>query len=151
MNPTSSPLPPKQTFLLLASSMLATVIGLRLYLHFVEIQHVYPGGYLVHHLFTGVLIMVPAAFVLAFGTRLLWLAIATRVALGIGSGLVLDEMTYLVMTGASDEDYVSSISLVGAMIFIGAGMALVFGLYRWHESKRQTDRDPAPHLADPNS
>ena len=67
--------------------MLATVMSLRLYLHLVEVQHVYPGGYLIHHLFTGILIIVPAAFVLAFGTRFRWLAIVTRLALGVGSGL----------------------------------------------------------------
>ncbi len=141
MNPTSSPLPAKQTFWLLTFSMLATVLIMRLYLHFVDVQHVYPGGYLVHHLYTGVLIMVPAAFVLAFGTRFRFVAIVTRLALGVGAGLALDEMTYLVMTGASDEDYVSSVSLFGAVIFVGAGLVLAFGLYRWHESKRVAGLD----------
>ena len=141
MNPTSSPLPAKQTFLLLAFSMLVTVVSVRLYLHLVQVQHVYPGGYLVHHLFTGILIMVPAAFVLAFGTRFRWLAIVTRLALGVGAGLILDEMTYLVMTPAGDADYVSSVSVLGAVVFVGAGLVLAFALYRWHESKMVTDVD----------
>ena len=95
----------------------------------------YPGGYLVHHLFTGILIMVPAAFVLAFGTRFRFVAIMTRLALGVGAGLALDEMTYLVMTSASDEDYVSAVSLFGAVIFVGAGLVLALALFKWHESK----------------
>ncbi len=136
--------------------MFATVISLRLYLHFVGVQHVYPGGYLVHHLFTGILIIIPAAFVLAYGTRFRWLAIVTRLALGVGTGLILDEMTYLVMTGTSDDDYVSSVSLFGAVIFVGVGLTLAFALYRWHESKRVTDLDQTstvakcnPHEAQP--
>ena len=57
----------KQTLLLILLPMLGTVLCLRLYLHLVRVQHVYPGGYLVHHLFVGVLIELPAAFILAFG------------------------------------------------------------------------------------
>jgi hypothetical protein len=49
--------------------MLATFVCLRLYLPPVRVQHLYPGGLLVHHLFFGVLIVLPAAFLLAFGTR----------------------------------------------------------------------------------
>lgn len=139
MNQTSSPLPPKQTFFLLVHSMVATVVCLRLHLHLVGVHHVYPGGYLVHHLYTGILIVVPAAFVLAFGTRYRLIAMITRVALGVGAGLVLDEMTYLVMTGASDGDYVSSTSLGGAVAFVAAAIALVYGLYRWHDCRRMTD------------
>ena len=121
--------------------MLTTVVGLRLYLHLVTVQHVYPGGYLIHHLYTGILITVPAALVLAFGTRLRWVAIVTRLALGVGLGLMLDELTYLVMTGASDDDYVSSVSLLGAVIFVGIGLAVAYGLYRWHDCKYRTDGD----------
>jgi hypothetical protein len=60
---------PKQTLLLILLPMLGTVLCLRLYLHLVRVQHFYPGGYLVHHLFVGVLIELPAAFILAFGAR----------------------------------------------------------------------------------
>jgi hypothetical protein len=49
----------KQALLLILLPMLGTVLCLRLYLHLVRVQHVYPGGYLVHHLFVGVLIELP--------------------------------------------------------------------------------------------
>ena len=120
--------------------MLITAVGLRLYLHGVRVQHIYPGGYILHHLFTGIFISVPAAFILAFGTRLLWLAVVIRLALGVGAGLMLDEITYLVMTRASDDDYVSWTSLLGAIVFLAMATGLVLGLYYWHETKRHTDR-----------
>jgi len=60
---------PKQTLLLILVPMLAAFVCLRLYLHLVHLQHIYPGGYLVHHLFVGVLIELPAAFILAFDAR----------------------------------------------------------------------------------
>ncbi len=109
---------PKQTLRWVALPMLGTFLLTRLYLHLVKVQHVYPGGYLVHHLFTGVLLVIAAGFVLAFGPVKLWLAKGSRMTLGIGSALVLDEMTYLVMTQASDADYVSPISLWGGVGFV---------------------------------
>ena len=97
------PLPPKQTLLLILLPMLATFACLRLYLHLVHVRHIYPGGYLVHHLFIGVLIEVPAAFILAFGAHNRMLALVAPAALGIGAALMLDEVTYLVATKATDQ------------------------------------------------
>jgi hypothetical protein len=102
---------------------------LRLYLHLVRVQHVYPGGYLVHHLFVGVLIVVPAAFILAFGTRGRVVGVLARVALGIGSGMILDEVTYLVATGGSDSDYVSGVSLGGSVALVSLATILLVGIY----------------------
>jgi hypothetical protein len=122
----------RQTLLLILVPMLATVVSLRLYLHLVQVQHIYPGGYLVHHLFLGVLIQIPAAFLLAFGTRHRVLA---RVALGVGTGLILDEVVYLVATGATDADYVSRISLVGSAVLVSLAaifLLVLYGLHRRH-------------------
>ena len=120
---------PKQTLLLILVPMLGTVLCLRLYLHLVGVQHVYPGGYLVHHLFVGVLIELPAAFILAFGLRNRALALLAPVALGIGSGMILDEVTYLVATKASDRDYVSRVSLGGAIGFVSLAAILLVAIY----------------------
>ena len=91
----------RQTLLLILLPMLGTVLCLRLYLHLVRVQHVYPGGYLVHHLFLGVLIELPAAFILA----------------------------YLVATQASDCDYVSWVSLGGSVAFISMAAIVLVGIY----------------------
>jgi hypothetical protein len=119
----------KQTLLLILLPMLGTVFCLRLYLHLVRVQHVYPAGYLVHHLFLGVLIELPAAFVLAFGARGRASAFFTLAALGVGSGMILDEVTYLVVTRGSDLDYVSRVSLVGSMAFVSLAAILLVGIY----------------------
>jgi hypothetical protein len=132
MPETRFPLPPKQTLLLILLPMLATFFCLRLYLHLVHVRHTYPGGYLVHHLFLGVLITVPAAFVLAFGARSRIVALLAPVALGIGSALMLDEVTYLVATKATDQDYVSNLSLDGAIAMIFLAVVLLLLLYRFH-------------------
>ncbi len=119
----------KQTLLLILLPMLGTVLCLRLYLHLVRVQHIYPGGHLVHHLFVGILIELPAAFILAFGARNRVVAFLAPAALGIGSGMILDEVTYLVMTPASDQDYVSRVSLGGAIGFVALAAMLLLGIY----------------------
>lgn len=121
---------PKKTLNLILIPMLTTFAGQRLYLHLVRVRHIFAGGILVHHLFIGVLMALPAAFVLAFGTRSTLAATGAKVALGIGSAMVLDEITYLVMTQASDADYVSPISLGGAVAFMTLAVVLLVALYR---------------------
>jgi hypothetical protein len=130
MSDSRQQLRPRQTLFLILLPLLGTFVCQRLYLHLVRVQHVYPGGYLVHHLFFGVLLVIPAAFVLAFGARHLWQAISALVALGIGSAMILDEIVYLVMTKASDEDYVSHLSLYGAIAFISLAVVLLWTLYK---------------------
>jgi hypothetical protein len=130
----SPDLSPRETLLWILVPLLLTIAVMRLFLHFVRVQHIYPGGYLVHHLFTGCLIVIPAAFVLAFGPRRRWSALLTRAALGAGSAMILDEMVYLIATGASDADYISAQSLNGALVFTALGTAVLLVLY--HRSRR---------------
>jgi hypothetical protein len=132
MAETRQPLPPKQTLLLILLPMLATFSCLRLYLHLVHVRHIYPGGYLVHHLFFGVLIEVPAAFIMAFGARNRLLKFLAPAALGVGAALMLDEVTYLVATKATDQDYISNVSLAGAGFLILLAVVLLLALYRLH-------------------
>jgi len=127
--PKVTPVSSKQTLLLILVPLLVTVVLLRLYLHLMGVRHIYPGGHLVHHLFLGVIIVIPAGFLLAFPSRTRRVACLPRVALGIGSGLALDEVTYLVMTPGSDRDYVSRVSLLGAVVFISAAVILLLTLY----------------------
>lgn len=126
----SRPLSPGATLWLIALPMLVTVAGFRLYLHLVRVQHVYPGGYLVHHLFWGVLLVLPAAFILAFAPQRKRTVAIALVLLGAGSGLILDEIVYLVATKATDDDYVSRLSLSGSVIFVSLALVLLGILFR---------------------
>jgi hypothetical protein len=130
-----NPVPPKQTLLLILVPMLVTFIGHRLFLHLVRVQHLYPAGYLVHHLYTGTLILIPAAFILAFGPGNRIMALGSPVALGIGTAMVLDEVTYLVATQATDTDYVSPVSLWGAIILVTLATILLLVLYQLRREK----------------
>jgi hypothetical protein len=85
-------------------------------------------------LFFGVLITLPAAFVLAFGARHRLMSAMSCVALGIGSAMMLDEVTYLVATKATDADYVSGVSLFGAIGFILGAAILLLAIYRFYRN-----------------
>ena len=126
----SHPLTARQTLLLILLPMLATFAGQRLFLHLVGVHHVRTGGVIIHHLFFGVALVIPAAFALAFGARNRGAAMLSRAALGIGSAMVLDEIVYLVATQASDGDYISPLSLWGAIIFISLAVLLLLILFR---------------------
>jgi hypothetical protein len=130
MEENRTPLTPKHTLLLLLLPLLATFLCLRLYLHLVGVRHVYPGGFLVHHLFIGVLIALPAAFLLAFQLGKVLVARLALVALGIGSAMILDEMTYLVATKGTDADYISRVSLFGAIALESMAVILLFAIYK---------------------
>jgi hypothetical protein len=121
---------PKQTLLLILLPLLRTTICLRTYLHLVQVQHIYPGGYLLHHLFTGTLMIIPASFIMAFGVSNKLIGILSRISLGIGAALVLDEIAFLVMTKASDGDYTSDISLYGSLLLTSLAILLLFYLYK---------------------
>jgi hypothetical protein len=136
-----APLTPKQTLLCIWLPMLATFAGTRLHLHLGGVYHIYPGGYLLHHLYTGALLVIAAAFLLAFAPGKRLSAIMARAAVGIGSAMVLDEVAYLVMTQASDEDYVSAVSLWGGVLLMSLATALLFALYRLHRDNGLADTE----------
>ena len=121
--------------------MLATFAGQRLYLHLVGVHHVRANGLIIHHLFFGVMVVIPAAFTLAFTPRSRMVSILIRVALGVGSAMVLDEVVYLVATQASDGDYISALSLRGGIIFMSLGALLLLALFQLHRDSDQSNPD----------
>lgn len=71
-----------------------------------------------------------AALVLAFAPHHQLVAKLTRVALGVGSGLVLDEVVFLVATSRTAEEYVKPQSLSGSIVFVCFAVILLLVIYR---------------------
>ncbi|HET6929677.1 MAG TPA: hypothetical protein VFI45_05105 [Candidatus Acidoferrum sp.] len=129
MNSLSMPPSSERKLLLILSAMWITFVGLRLSLHLGGVRHVYPGGHLVHHFFFGAMLLIPAAFLLVFPPRGRGLRIANFAVLGVACGLMLDEFVYLLATHASDADYVSGVSLAGALVLVSSATVLLLGIY----------------------
>jgi hypothetical protein len=122
--------PPTATLFLILVPLLAVSVGQRLYLHLVNPDaDVFIAGYNVHHLYSGTLLVIPAAFVLAFGFQAPWLRASALVALGAGSAMVLDQVVYLVTTDGTNASYLTPISLWGAVVLEGLAVALLLVLY----------------------
>jgi hypothetical protein len=120
---------PTTTLLLILVPLLLTEVGQRLYLHLVNPDaDVYLAGYNVHHLYSGALIEIPAAFILAFATPPAVRA-GALVALGAGSAMVLDQVVYLITTDGSNRSYLTPVSLWGAVILEGLAVVLLVVLW----------------------
>lgn len=119
---------PRRPLVLILAPMLLTFAIQRSFLHFLSHPnlHVTIRGFRVHHLFTGALIQIASAFLLAFGSRARSLVL---VALGIGSAMVLDEVVFLVFTDGSNEAYRGRASFLGAAALLGAAAAFLLALY----------------------
>lgn len=92
------------------------------------------GATNIHHLFIGAFLLVVAVIflLLGFANRALILAA------GVASGLVLDEIVYLIATDGSDGAYLAPVSFVGALILIMITL-LVMGVgYRFAARKRSS-------------
>jgi hypothetical protein len=119
---------PWHPLVFILAPMLLTFAVQRTFLHFFSHPnfHVYVGGFRVHHLFSGALIQICSAFLLAFGARTRRLVLA---ALGVGSAMVLDEIFFLVFTDGSNEAYRGRVSFLGAAALLTLAAAFLLALY----------------------
>ena len=114
--------------LLLAASVLATFAALRLALFIAPESDFNVGGYNVHHLFLGLLLITLGGVPLALfrgSTRRMDLALAV---FGIGLAMALDEWVYLIATDGSNASYLLPVSFWGSAIVVGLALAYAIGL-----------------------
>jgi len=114
--------------LLLAASVLATFAALRLALFIAPESDFNVGGYNVHHLFLGLLLITLGGVPLALfrgSTRRMDLALAI---FGIGLAMALDEWVYLIATDGSNASYLLPVSFWGSAIVVGLALAYAIGL-----------------------
>jgi hypothetical protein len=114
---------------LLALSMVATFAVMRAYLHSFPDTDLIVGGYGIHHLFTGLILVTIggiAAVVLPHANPLSSFAIMT---FGVGLSLALDEWLYLIVTDGTNQSYLMPVSFWGgaAAVALAAGYALAAG------------------------
>jgi hypothetical protein len=120
----------RQTVLLILIPLLATFVGQRLYLHLINPNaDCFIAGYNIHHLFTGALIEIPAAMILALEVGGLWTRRIACVASGAGCAMVFDEVVFLIATDDSNAAYLTPISLWGAVVLITVTVAVLFAVY----------------------
>lgn len=122
---------PRGTLLLILLPMILTFTIQRLILHHSSPDtHVFIAGYLVHHLFTGAMMLIPSAFLIAFGSRSRRVTALARMLMGVGTAMVLDEVVFLVCTDGSGVAYRNRVSFWGAFVLIALASAVLLAIYR---------------------
>ena len=145
MAPSTSPLV-RRAGLLLAALIVPFVV-LRLWLAATPDADFDVAGYNIHHLFTGVLLVVAGGVPLALfgpaGRR----GDAAIVVFGVGLSLVLDEWVYLIATDGSNASYLLPVSFWGGVVMIGLAVGFVVALVlgaraRVDERAERSGNDP---------
>ena len=120
---------PKRTRTFLAT-FLATFVVTRTWLWFTPNTDVNVAGFNVHHLFTGILLLLVSMLPLALGAASGRAAsVATAVA-GVGLSLVVDEWVYLIATDGTNASYLLPVSFWGAVVMHALVVAWVLVLQR---------------------
>jgi hypothetical protein len=114
----------KRNAAVLGATVLVTFLVFRVALYLSPNSDFNVGGYNIHHLFTGLLLIViggiPLAVFRGF-TRRLDVAL---VVFGVGLGMALDEWVYLIATDGSNASYLLPVSFWGGVVL--TGLALVY-------------------------
>jgi hypothetical protein len=120
----------RETALLILIALLGTFIPQRLYLHLVKPNaDAFLFGYNIHHLYTGALIEIPSAIILALRIGGRWTRRVAAIAFGSGTAMVLDEVVYLITTDGSNQAYLTPVSLWGAVVLVGTATIALLMVY----------------------
>ena len=114
---------------LLALSILITFAMMRVYLHTIPNTDLIIGGYGIHHLFSGLILVtlggIPAVL-LPSSNAFSPMAVVT---FGVGLSLALDEWLYLIVTDGTNQSYLLPVSFWGglAAVVLASAFAIAIG------------------------
>ena len=112
---------------------------MRAYLYFFPGTNLDVGPYNIHHLFTGLLLVVIAVVPLAIFRNRHKFDNAFIIILAVGLSLALDEWVYLIVTGGSDAEYLLPVSFWGGFIMVFLSCLYSVLIYRLR--KRGVDNE----------
>ena len=114
---------------LIAATLVATFVIIRILLHRSPDSDFDVLGYNIHHLYTGLLMITAGGIPLALfpgNSKLLDTAAVTFAA---GLSLALDEWVYLIATDGSNASYLLPVSLRGGILLVSLATLYVVVLY----------------------
>jgi hypothetical protein len=126
--------------LLVGLTLLATFVVLRMYLHHSPGTNFNVGTYNIHHLFTGLLLVIVGGFPLVLfhgDSRGLDLS---AIVFGAGLSMALDEWVYLITTDGTDASYLLPVSLWGGTVMVTLALAYLFILVLVGSRKGNADK-----------
>jgi hypothetical protein len=120
----------------LALAMAATFAVMRAYLHMSPNSDLTIGGYNIHHLFTGLVLLTLGGIAAVIVPPRSRLSLSAVVIFGVGLALALDEWLYLIVTDGTNASYLLPVSFWGgfAAVLFATGYALALGRIRYQVS-----------------
>ena len=112
------------------TAFIGTFVLMRTWLWFTPNADFDVAGYNIHHLFTGVLVLLVSMLPLALGASTGLPAIVPTLLAGVGLSLVVDEWVYLIVTDGSNASYLLPVSFWGALVMHALVVAGVLALGR---------------------
>ncbi len=124
-------------------SMTLSFLLIRLFLHYAPNTDFTVAGYNIHHMFTGVLLLILGGIPLIILPKLRTRYSDVAVLLfGVGMSLVLDEWVYRIATDGSNAAYLLPVSLWGAVALVAITFIYTLIVYdlrhRLSRNKRET-------------
>ena len=110
-------------------SIVATFVIIRLMLHASPDSDFDLAGYNIHHLFTGLLLIVAGGIPIALFPRSSRLTDMAAAVFGIGLALALDEWVYLIATDGTNASYLLPVSLRGGIVMVALAVIYIGVLY----------------------
>jgi len=110
-------------------ALLSTFILVRIMLHMSPNSDFDVAGYNIHHLFTGLLLIVAGGIPLAVFPGRSPLLDLSAALFGSGLALALDEWVYLIATDGSNASYLLPVSLRGGILMVVLATLYVAVLY----------------------
>lgn len=103
---------------ILLGSIIITFVALRTFLHIFPHTNLNVASYNIHHLYTGLLLIVLGGIpLMIFNGNNLLVDFASILA-GIGLSMALDQWIYLIVTDGSDLAYLLPVSFWGGLFMI---------------------------------
>jgi hypothetical protein len=109
-------------------TMVLTFIIMRIYLHTFPGTNFDVAGYNIHHLFTGIVILLFTGLPLVLFHNNNHIFDALCIGFGVGLSMILDEWVYLITTDGSDQSYLLPISLWGGVVMISIAILYLLAL-----------------------
>ncbi len=134
MSPTN-----KTRSILLVSSLFLTFVIIRTTLYFYPNADFDVLGYNIHHLYTGLVLIIFAGIPLIICSLDGLISHLTIIIFGIGLSLAIDEWVYLIATDGENSSYFLPVSFWGGLIFIGITIIYIGFLYLFNSSNNNNN------------
>ena len=125
----------KTRAIILVSSLVLTFVIIRATLYFYPNADFYVLGYNIHHLYTGLLLVILGGIPLILFSLQSPISYLATFIFGVGLSLAIDEWVYLIATDGNNNSYYLPVSFWGGLIMVVLTSIYIGVLYLFFSRK----------------